>query len=198
MRDDTIGKVRLLILEWRDVTDLIDELGERIEGSYRFDVMLGILRGGMIVANLLSDALFIDEVYPIGIRSYVGMGKRSRMRVYHWPYLRKLRGKRVLIVDDVADHGKTMMFAVERIKRTSRPSEVRTATIHVKPWSKFIPTYYSSVTSAWILYPWSRYENVVVVGRELLRTVGLDQAVEALSDLQGMEREKVKGLLTRA
>src|SRR5207237_10208414 len=65
-------------------------------------------------------------------------------------------GRRVLIVDDVWDSGRTIMAVRERVLDTGGIPE--TAVLHYKPshtsYSDVGPDYYVDETDAWIVYPW--------------------------------------------
>lgn len=37
---------------------------------------------------------------------------------------------------------------------------MKTATLHLKPSSQFVPDFYAMVTDAWIIYPWELYETI--------------------------------------
>ena len=52
------------------------------------------------------------------------------------------QGRKALVVDDVSDSGASIIKAREHI-REKGASEVRIATVHIKPWSRFIPDYYA-------------------------------------------------------
>ena len=72
------------------------------------------------------------------------------------------RRRRILIVDDVADTGKSLIVAKDYLMKRGA-SEIKVATLHFKPTSSFKPDYYVDMTTAWICYPWGRNE----VEREL-------------------------------
>ena len=79
-----------------------------------------------------------------------------------------LVGKRILIVDDVWDSGKTAHSVRERIRRSGgRPS---VAVIHYKPGqSRFPgdgPEFAAQETDAWIVYPWDPDRDQLLAERE--------------------------------
>ena len=67
-----------------------------------------------------------------------------------------LNERRVLIVDDVWDSGRTIMAVRERVLDAGGYPE--TAVLHYKPsrttYSDARPDYYVDETDAWIVYPW--------------------------------------------
>lgn len=182
---------KFLVLTWQDIMNHVEGLAEKIKESYTFDAIIGILRGGLFVANLLSDILAIDEVHPLGIRSYTDIEHRGEVKIYHWPILPSMTDKKLLIVDDVSDEGKTLRAAVEKVVKPLGASAIKTAVLHVKPWTSFMPDYHVVTTSCWILYPWSRYESVRHLGKRLVKKMSLDGAARALSTLLNLDYEKV-------
>ena len=67
--------------------------------------------------------------------------------------------KEVLIVDDVADSGKSLKVVKEHILQ--QDAEVaKVATLYYKPWSIVKPEYFEKETSRWIVFPWDRKEAV--------------------------------------
>jgi hypoxanthine phosphoribosyltransferase len=182
---------KFLVLTWEDIMSHVETLAKNIKDTYTFDAIIGILRGGLFVANLLSDILAIDEVHPLGIRSYTDIEHRGEVKIYHWPSLPSMVNKKLLIVDDVSDQGKTLRAAVEKVVKPLGASDVKTAVLHVKPWTSFMPDYHVVTTSCWILYPWSRYESVRHLGKRLIQKMGLDGAARALSTLLNLDYEKV-------
>jgi hypoxanthine phosphoribosyltransferase len=192
-REVSLGKEKFLLLDWEDIVSGVEELANKVLNSgFRPDVIVGILRGGLFVANLLSDVMDVEDVVPLGIRSYVGVKARGTPVVYHKPSLEGLNGKRVLLVDDVSDEGKTLMTAHSLIRESAYPSELRTSVLHIKPWTKFVPDYYVLSTSYWILYPWSRYESARLLWRQMSAHVPSEDLLPQLSALLGLDEEKIR------
>ncbi|MCC6022034.1 MAG: phosphoribosyltransferase [Desulfurococcaceae archaeon] len=161
--------VRFLTLSWNDIMSLTIKLSFKlIESNYLPDTLVGILRGGWIITRLLSDFLSIDSVDVVGVKFYKGVEERHEKPVVTHPLISDVSGKKVLIVDDVADSGRTLQTAVELVQLYN-PKEVRTASLYVKPWSVIVPDYYVSKTDAWIVFPWEYAETL----RNLMRSRGV-------------------------
>jgi len=82
-------------------------------------------------------------------------------------------GKRVLIADDVTDTGDSLKLVVEYVKSLGA-AEVRTATMHHKTASPFVPDFYGELMREWrwVVYPWSIYEDLIELIERLLRESG--------------------------
>ncbi|MEM2494717.1 MAG: phosphoribosyltransferase [Nitrososphaerota archaeon] len=157
------GDYQLLILSWKDIIKLVDKLTEKIISSYKPNTIVGVLRGGMIIANLISDNIDLKEIYAIGCKSYYDINKRNIVKIYHPLILEKLSDRKVLLVDDVSDTGNTLETAINYILKPKEPEELKSATIYIKPWCKIRPDYYLKETRAWIVYPWERYETMRLI-----------------------------------
>jgi hypoxanthine phosphoribosyltransferase len=155
-------------LSYEEARDLSLALYRRIRSSgWLPDVNVGIGRGGMFVLRSLQDFFAAEGVrapyWLIPVERYSGIGTAGSVRISGEV---DVAGMNVLLVDDVADYGDSL--AVVRELLLSRgASSVRTATLHLKPWSKVIPDYYVSRTDAWIIYPWELYETIAAIIREL-------------------------------
>jgi len=121
------------------------------------DVIVGISRGGLVVSRLLSDILGINTVQIIGIDFYKGIDETKKKPKLTQDLTTDIRGKNILLVDDVADTGKSLEFAVKHLKG-KKPKKIVTATINYKPKSTFKPDYYMQETTDWIVYAWEWFE----------------------------------------
>ena len=92
------------------------------------------------------------------------MYKRQSKPILTQPITIPVEGKRILILDDVADTGKTLKLVRDHLLDKGA-GEVKIATIYYKPWSIVRPDYYEKKTRKWIVFPWERKETV----RNLMR-----------------------------
>ncbi len=142
-------------LTWTQVEDLAIRLADRLPSTY--DVMLVITRGGMVPACIVSERLNLRNILVAAVMFYTGQEKTLDRPIFlQFPADPLLNGKRVLIVDDVWDSGRTIMAVKERVLDAGGVPE--TAVLHYKPAkSRFTyarPDYAVDETDAWIVYPW--------------------------------------------
>jgi len=150
-----------LILTWQDVYNLTLQLSERIVSSgFSPDIIVGIARGGWIPARILSDVLYMESLQNIRIEYYTDVGVKGREPKITQPLSGSLKNKSVLIVDEVADTGDSLSYAISHIKSLG-VDEQRTAVLHLKPGSRVIPDYYMVKTSCWMVYPWENRESII-------------------------------------
>lgn len=124
------------------------------------DLILGIARGGLLVAGALSYALGVKNVYTMNVEFYTGIDQRLEvpMILPPVPELLDLHTARVLIADDVADTGATLKLVEEFC--SGKVAEVRSAVLYEKPWTTFNCEYVWKRTDRWITFPWSAEPSV--------------------------------------
>ncbi|MEN2999273.1 MAG: phosphoribosyltransferase family protein [Acidilobaceae archaeon] len=150
------GGVRFL--SWEEVAAASRTVADQVASS-RFspEVVVGILRGGVVPALLVADILGINDVGTIEVKLYLAPSHRREKPFLRQPLLLDVREKNVLLVDDVSDSGLTLQLAIDYIKHHS-PAAVKTATLYVKPWTRLMPDYYAESTESWLVFPWGREE----------------------------------------
>jgi hypoxanthine phosphoribosyltransferase len=149
--------LHFLHLSWDQIQTLTEALAKKIEESgFKPDIIVAVSRGGFDPARILCDQLSIRRLASVQLEAYDGMVKRPEPIVV-LPVNADLRGKKTLLVDDVSDSGASLLKAKEHLIEKSA-AEVRVATLHIKPWSKYVPDYYSESVDAWVVYPWELKE----------------------------------------
>lgn len=143
------------VVNWDMVTEASIKLAESIIASgFRPSVVIAVMRGGYVVARLLSDLLNVGRLLTIGVKSYLGIGVRSSNPIIVANELGIGSLDDVLIVDDVVDSGNTMRLVTNYVGKYN-PRSIRTAVLFYKPWSMIKPDYYAYTSTKWIVFPWS-------------------------------------------
>jgi hypoxanthine phosphoribosyltransferase len=140
-----------------------DELGvgskslteQVVADGFRPDFILGISRGGLLVAGALAYALGVKNTFTMSVEFYTGIDERLEMPMILPPIpdLVDLHSERVLIADDVADTGQTLVLVKEFLQ--GRVAEVKIAVLYEKPRSVVHCEYVWERTDRWIVFPWS-------------------------------------------
>ena len=129
--------VKKVYVEWEDLERDIDKIVSQVK---EVDYVVGIPRGGLIIAVMVSHRLGIKH-----------------MTVDHLEKLEEFNldidKKRILIVDDISDSGQTL----KRYKKEG----YTTATLDVRNSTVTIPDFYSNwiENADWIVYPWERKDS---------------------------------------
>jgi uncharacterized protein len=150
----------------------------------RADAIVGVSRGGLVLARLMSDLMDIDNVLITKSEYYTGVGKRNTKPQITQEIQKDISGYNVLLVDDVSDTGESLITIKDHIL-SKHPRNLTVATLYLKPWSKSRPDYFVSKTDAWIVFPWEYYESW-----KLLKSKG----GSALVSRSGIPRSVIKRL----
>ena len=158
-RDDVPDEREILSYELFGIA--ARELAEQVAADgFRPDAIVGIARGGLALAGALGYALDVKTLGSLNVEFYTGVGSTLETPVVLPPTLDResLRGKSILLVDDVADSGRTLKLVVELLRAGDgggSGSEVRTVCLYSKPSTVEEPDYVWRRTSRWIMFPWS-------------------------------------------
>lgn len=160
--------IRCQAVSWKQFDRLVRDVALAIRVSgFQPDIVVGIARGGFVPARILCDYLGVMELASFRIEHYRGQQMEAQARVRH-PLSVDVKGKRVLVVDDLSDTGETFEVAAGYLQELGA-TEVRTAALHHKQQSRFEPDYYAKRIRKWrwLSYPWARIEDVAELVRGL-------------------------------
>jgi hypoxanthine phosphoribosyltransferase len=107
----------------------------------------------------MSDLLEVPKLANVAAEFYVSVAETKTEPVITQPVSLPVRHKKVLVVDDLVDTGKSLKLVNSHLK-SQGASEVRTATIYHKPWSVTVPHYYIEETCCWIIFPWELKDTI--------------------------------------
>ncbi len=157
------GGIELQYVTWNEIDRYSELIASKImKDGYKADVIVGIMRGGIVPARIIADYLGVRDLGIIEVMFYQRPGETRHKPVIRQPLTLDVSEKNVLIVDDVSDTGKSLQVALSAINLYG-PEQIKTATLYIKPWSTFIPDYYGASSTKWIVFPWEKNE----VKREL-------------------------------
>jgi hypoxanthine phosphoribosyltransferase len=143
-------------MTWEDLGAAVHELAERIHADgFAPDAVLALARGGLPPAGALAYALGVKNMATLNVEFYTGVDERLEepLLLPPVPDLALLRANSLLVVDDVADTGRTLALA--RGFCADHVSDVRTAVLYEKPHSIVHCDYVWRRTDRWINFPWS-------------------------------------------
>ena len=154
------SEIEFEIPTWNQVYDMLLNLAEKIrKNGFKPDIIVGVSRGGWPPARVLSDLLDNPNLANVRAEFYLGVAETKGEPTLTQPVSVAVAGKKVLIVDEVADTGKSLKLVKEHIIKEGA-AEVKVATVYYKPWSIIMPDYYEKETNRWIVFPWEIKETV--------------------------------------
>lgn len=151
--------------DWRKFSEIVKNMSENIKKDYNPEVIISVVRGGMVPSVILSHALGIrkveniksietisDEINAIKLEPIIDKNVN----------LSEIRRKKVLIVDDILGSGATIRKIKEEVKKW-QPEELRTAIclVNEENWEKSNKSdyndeieYVGKTVRGWVVFPW--------------------------------------------
>lgn len=154
-----------LFVTWPEYHLLAQKLAAAIfNHSHQADLIVAISRGGLTLGHVLSD-LLRKPISTILVQSYTDIQKQGEVKIVEklgFP----VSGKRILVVDDVADSGRTFQRAIGYLTKL-KPKELTTVALYFKPKSMVRPDFYAKQTSKWIIFPYETTEMILLITKQM-------------------------------
>ncbi len=178
---------------WNQLYELLLNQAHKVLQSGKPDLIIAIARGGTIPARILSDLLEIPY-FSVQVKLYNDIAHAGAKPELKQPLTGSAKGKRVLLVDDIADSGRSLQFTVAYLKEEGA-EQVQTATLYFKPTCAVPPDYYEKTTCNWVVFPWEYKETLRELGQ---KTVGKRAQNQEIAKLvrAGFPKQIAEKLLT--
>ncbi len=155
-----------LYVSYDEYHNLIEKLAIKIHQSgWIFDTILCLARGGMRPGDILS-RIFDKPLAIMSTSSYRAEAGTQQGVLDIARYITTPKGEiagKVLLVDDLADTGKTLKVVIEQLRGDYKPiTELRSAVIWTKAVSTFAADYSVEFlpTNPWIHQPFEGYDSM--------------------------------------
>jgi len=159
--------IRYLPLSWKTYHSTAQKLAASILKQQKNNLpkqIVAISRGGLTLGHLFSDLLRIP-ISTITIQSYTDIQTSGEAKLTA-KLQNPIKGKHILLVDDVSDSGKTLKRAVKYLHHAGA-SIVTTTTMFYKPHSVYRPDYFAQQTTRWILFPYEPTEMIILITKQM-------------------------------
>jgi len=159
-----VEKFRCQLVSWDDIERWSKNIVRRVvESGYEPEIVIGLARGGLVPARLISDYLNIKDLYAVKTEHWGLTATPDGQAKLAQGLQVSIDGKRVLVVDDITDTGQSLKLAIDHIAEHN-PEEIRSATLLHITHSKYEPDYYSEIVPedqwTWFIFPWNVYEDM--------------------------------------
>lgn len=165
------GKMKCKIVTFEEVYHMVKKVADAVKASsYNPTTIVGLARGGWIPARLLCDFLGLTDLISLKVEHWLQTGMTKDEAAIKYSLTTNLTGKRILIVDDITDTGKSLITSTEYLKKLN-PTEIHVATMQFIPGSKYKPDFYAEEvkTWTWFIYPWNWIEDSTTL---IIRLIG--------------------------
>ncbi len=181
-------------ISWEEFHGICKALAVAVS-AFQPDIILPIGRGGYYPGTLLSHMLQV-EIYPVRVSRRVRDIVRYDSPKWVIEPPAEIAGRRVLIVDEIADSGETILMVKEKVISRGA-SQARSAVLYAHTRAIAVPDYIGLITDALVLNPWDREilrDGVFHYHPEYLQSLS-DQGVSAehLMRIQATEFRLAKG-----
>lgn len=143
------------VLSWEGFGAACEDLASQVRASgFQPAVIIAVARGGLLPAGALAYALDVELADAINVERYTDRTQPTPDPVLLAPLLdtAHITGQRLLIVDDVADSGRTLGLVTKLLRGFG--ADVRSAVLYSKPGTIFAPDYFWTQTNNWVVFPW--------------------------------------------
>jgi len=160
-----------IVLSWEDVDKLIHQMMPQFRRE--FTAMVMITRGGIIPGGMLAEAMGMEHILTAAV-DFPFEQANEQQKFMAWPQFiqfpadENLRGRSILIVDDVWGSGRTITAVKNRVSAAGGFPE--TCVLHFNPYRSLFgsvrPDYYAEVTDSHVVYPWEidRGQDLALLG----------------------------------
>lgn len=112
------AKVRRVLISRNDIARRVRQLAAELIAEYegRELTMVAVLTGAMpFTADLIRLLPMPLRIEPVWVRSYPGTATRNHPATFRLPPPEDMKGRDVLIVDDIFDSGQTMAMLLDAV-----------------------------------------------------------------------------------
>jgi hypoxanthine phosphoribosyltransferase len=180
---------------WEQIYAMLLDLARKIQDDkFNPDAIVGVSRGGWTPARVLSDLLENPKIANVKAEFYLGVAQTKKEPMITQSVSVNVKGKRVLVVDDVSDTGRSLCLVKTHLLEQGAKT-LKIATLYYKPWSITKPDYYEKTTRDWVIFPWERKETFrKVVEKFAQKGKPAEKAVKTLASY-GFDRELAERFL---
>ncbi len=142
----------VLEIEWPFFGELSRGLALKVARAYDPEIVVGIATAGVIPGAVIA-AILGREFHSLVVSRRFGSSRAREAPEVFGSAPKKVRGQRVLIVDETCDSGDTMRLAISAIGAAGA-SEIKTAVAFQT--GEYAADFHAIATESTIILPWDR------------------------------------------
>ncbi len=157
--------VKIRKLSWDEIENYINNFCGAVKGM-RFDYIVTLSRGGLIPSVITSHKLGIRELIIIRLKRTLSddihATKDAPEIEFNERDLKKINGKKILLVDDIVGSGVTLKHTLELLNKY-QPQSITSFALTLSN-TNYLPEnpitdYIGEKVTEWIVFPWEK-QNV--------------------------------------
>ncbi|MDB5259715.1 MAG: phosphoribosyltransferase [Candidatus Taylorbacteria bacterium] len=145
-------------IAWIEVEEHCRSLAAQIAAAgFAPDYLVGIATGGVIPLALIAKEFKNSNIVTVSVSSYE-KDTRGELVVKYLPKI-DLAGKKILLVDEIAETGRTLRKVADILRNEYNVAELKTVVIAVNK-DKCVdrPDFFGVEGSNWFVFPWEKAE----------------------------------------
>jgi len=143
-----------LVISWKEYGRIVKNLAKKVEDKFVPDCIIGNSKGGCIIGGTIA-AILRKDFYPIRISRRIKDEVVFKKPEISTILLTNITSKKILLVDDIAVSGETIIIAKEILKKKG-PKEIKTLTL-ARHKNSFVPDFCGLTSNDCIVFPWDRW-----------------------------------------
>jgi uncharacterized protein len=146
-----------LHLTWSTVHADAKKIVRKVQKStFKPDWIIGITTGGLFPLAYVAKGLKTRSVSTITASSYNEKNQRGSLSIHALPHI-ELKGKHILLIDEIADSGETLRIIKETLIKKQRAASVITAVLCMRSdHCTTKPDIYARAVTQWVVFPWDK------------------------------------------
>lgn len=146
-----------IIYTWDNITTIIKNNIYKIQ-NYNPDIVIAIGGGGLIPARLIRNYIK-KPIYVVTLSLYDDDQIKDNVTIIQWLDI-NLKGKKVLIIDEIDDTRKTIDCCVSKLRNNNNADTIAVCVLQNKLKEKYADlkdVHYISfqeIEDKWVVYPW--------------------------------------------
>lgn len=122
--------------------------------TFEPEAIVAVARGGLTLSHCMAEGLEIRDMQSIRTELYDKECRREAISLFGECDFKTVQ--KVLVVDDIADSGKTLDFIMKYLKKNFSNIEFKSCALFYKQSSIYEPDFWINEANAWIEFFWEK------------------------------------------
>ncbi len=158
-----VEPIKCQFVDFDEIYNMSKQLAIKVtESGYEPDLLLAIARSGFVPGRLMSDFMGNSNLFALKVEHWLDTtAEHQEDAVIPIRSPLPVKGKRVLIIDDIVDTGRSAIQTLNYVNELGA-KEVKSAVMLYLTVSKYEPDYYTVKQSEWVwfIWFWNRFEDL--------------------------------------
>lgn len=158
-----VEPIKCQFVSFDEIHDMTKKLAFKVtESGFNPDLLLAIARSGFVPGRLMSDFMGNANLYALKVEHWLDTtAEHQEDAVIPIRSPLPVKGKRVLVIDDIVDTGRSAIHTLKYVKDLGA-KEAKLAVMLYLTVSEIEPDFYTVKQSEWVwfIWFWNRFEDL--------------------------------------